>query len=73
MLALTQLNSLDACQQLPSIVNILAADCDHAGDGLTQFDLAYLQGLYKMSAGRGLMFQRNDIANAMTDTLAKAK
>ena len=32
MLALTQLNSLDACQQLPSIVNMLAADCDH-GDG----------------------------------------
>jgi len=46
MLALTQINSLDACQQLPSIVNKLAADCDHAADGLTQFDLAYLQGLY---------------------------
>jgi hypothetical protein len=67
MLALTQLNSLDACQQQPSIVNILAADCDHAGDGLTQFDLGYLQGLYRMSAGRFLMFQRNDIASVMAD------
>jgi hypothetical protein len=73
MLALTQLDSLDACQQLPSIVNILAADCEHAADGMTQFDLAYLQGLYKMSAGRSLMLQRNDIADAMMDTLAKAK
>jgi hypothetical protein len=73
MLALTQLNSLDACQQLPSIVNLLAADCDHAEDGLTQFDLAYLQGLYKMNAGRKVLFQRNDIADAMADTLAKAK
>jgi hypothetical protein len=73
MLALTQLNSLDACQQLPSIVNILAADCDHAADGMTLFDLAYLQGLYKMGAGRKLLFQRNDIADAMTDTFAKVK
>jgi len=69
MLALTQLSSLDACQQLPSIVNLLAADCSHAVEGLTQFDLAYLQGVYKMGAGKSLALQRNDIADAMTDTL----
>jgi hypothetical protein len=70
MLALTQLGSLDACQrQQPSIVNMLATVCDHAQDGLTKFDLAYLQGLYKMIARRGLMFQRNDIASTMADTL----
>ena len=70
MLALTQLNSLDACQQLqPSIVNMLATDCDHGTDGLTEFDLAYLQGLYHMSDGRALMFQRNDIADVMADKL----
>jgi len=73
MLALTQLNSLDACQQLPSVVNMLAATCDHAVDGLTQFDLAYLQGLYRMSAGRSGVLQRDDIADAMADTIAKAK
>jgi hypothetical protein len=73
MLALTQLGSLDACQELPSVVNILAPNCGHAADGITQFDLAYLQGLYKMRAGRSLMLQRNAIADAMTDTLAKAK
>ena len=69
MLALTQINSLDACQQLTSVVNILAADCDHSGTGLTRYDMAYLQGLYKMSAGRGVMFQRNDIAAMMADAL----
>jgi hypothetical protein len=42
-------------------------------DGLTQFDLAYLEGLYKMPAGRSLVLQRNDIANTMMDALAKAK
>ena len=52
---------------------MLAPDCDHAVDGLTQFDLAYLQGLYRMAAGRKAIFQRNDIADAMVDTLAKAK
>jgi hypothetical protein len=68
MLALSQVNA-DACQHLTSIVNILATDCDHTADGLTQFDIAYLQGLYKMSAGRGLIFQRNDIAAMMADAL----
>jgi len=70
MLALTQLNSLDACQQhQPSIVNLMAAGCDHAEDGLTAFDLAYLQGLYNMKTSRGLVFQRNDITSVMADRL----
>jgi len=69
MLALTQVSSLDGCQQLTSIVNILASDCEHSEDGLTPFDMAYLQGLYRMNADRGLMFQRNDIASVMADAL----
>jgi hypothetical protein len=74
MLALTQINSLDACQQQqPSVVNMLAADCDHAQDGVTEFDLAYLQGIYRMSAGRELMFQRNDIASTMADKVIDQK
>jgi len=70
MLALTQLNSQDACQQLqPSIVNMMAAGCERPVDSLTEYDLAYLQGVYRMSAGRGMMYQRNDIAAIMTDKL----
>lgn len=73
MLALTQLSSLDACQQLPSVVSLLAANCGHATDGLTQFDLAYLQGVYKMQPGRSITMQRNEIGDDMADALAKAK
>ena len=73
MLALTQLNSLDACQQLSSIVNIMAANCDHPADGLTQFDFAYLQGLYRMTADRIMVLQRNEIGDDMADAFAKAK
>ncbi|MBW8707993.1 MAG: hypothetical protein JF627_01750 [Alphaproteobacteria bacterium] len=68
MLALTQIKSLDACQELPSIIGMLAAGCEKAPDGLTQYDLAYLQGIYRMLEWRGLMFQRNDVASAMADT-----
>jgi len=73
MLALTQIKTPDSCQQLSSVANLLAANCDHPADGLTEFDIAYLQGLYKMDAGRYLMFQRNDIASVMADVLLPKK
>jgi len=69
MLALTQVASLDACQQLPSIVNMLAKDCDRKSDGLTENDTAYLRGLYKMGAGRALRTQRDQIAYQMEQEL----
>jgi hypothetical protein len=52
MLALTQLNSLNICQQLPSIVNMLAAGCEGKADALTDNDRGYLRGLYKMGTNR---------------------
>lgn len=71
MLALTQLNSLDVCQQLPSIVNKLAPNCDQQPDGMTATDLAYLHGLYQMDADKSLLFQQNDIADRMQHTLGR--
>lgn len=65
MLALTQINSLDTCQQLPSIVNILAPDCDQKIDGITATDLTYLHALYEMGADKGGLFQQDDITDAM--------
>jgi hypothetical protein len=65
MLALTQLNSLDTCQQLPSIANMLAASCERKADALTGNDLAYLRGLYKMSPGRTLRTEQDEIAYQM--------
>jgi hypothetical protein len=69
MLALAQLNSLDTCQQLPSIVNMLAAGCERKADALTANDLGYLRGLYKMGAGRTLRSQKDDIAYQMEKNL----
>lgn len=71
MLALTQLNSLDACQELPSIVNLLAPGCDQTVEGVTANDLAYLRGLYKMDAGKNLVSQRNEIADRMQEALGR--
>ena len=71
MLALAQLNTLDACQELPSIVNLMAANCDRSVEGMTASDLAYLQGLYKMDGDKSLLYQQNEIANVMQDNLTK--
>ncbi|MEO8301920.1 MAG: hypothetical protein ABI608_09005 [Rhizomicrobium sp.] len=72
MLALTQLNSLDTCQQLPSIVNMLASGCDRKTNTLTDNDTAYLRGLYKMNADRRLLAtQKGDIAGRMSQTLGE--
>jgi hypothetical protein len=73
MLALTQLNSQDACQDLPSIVNRMAPDCGHAVDGLTKYDLAYLQAVYHMTTGRSMVLQQGEIGDLMTDRLAELK
>ena len=73
MLALTQINSLDACQDLSSIVNRMAPGCSHAVDGLTKYDLAYLQALYHMTTGRNMVLQRGEIGDLMTDRLAEMK
>jgi hypothetical protein len=69
LLALTQLNSLDTCQQLPSIVNMLASGCDGKVNALTDSDLAYLRGLYKMSPDRTLRTQQDEIAYQMKEIL----
>jgi hypothetical protein len=69
MLALTQLNSLDTCQQLPSIVNMMAPNCDQRVSAITGADLAYLHGLYNMGSDKSLLFQQNDIADRMKETL----
>ena len=65
LLALTQLNALDPCQQLLSITNMLAAGCARKADGLTDNDLGYLRGFYKMSPERTALTQQEEIAYKM--------
>jgi hypothetical protein len=74
MLALSQVDSPDACQELPSIVNRMAPGCRHeTADSLSIYDLTYLQGLYHMTAGRSAVLQRSEIGDLMTDRLEKLK
>ncbi len=70
MLALTQINAPYSCQELPSIVNRMASGCkSETVESLTQFDLAYLQGLYHMTPGRTAVLQRSEIGDLMNDRL----
>ena len=69
MLALTQLNSLDTCQPLLSIVNMLAPGCERKVTAITEYDVAYLRGLYQMSPDRRLLSQQGEIADRMSATL----
>ena len=65
MLALTQLESLDTCQQLPSIVNMLAQNCEKKSNALSENDLAYLHGLYKMSPDMAPGIQKDQVSYQM--------
>jgi hypothetical protein len=69
MLALTQLNSLDTCQQLPSIVNMLAEGCARKSGAMTENDIAYLRGLYRMRADQPLAIQQGQVSYQMQQEL----
>jgi hypothetical protein len=69
MLALSQISSLDSCQELPSILNLLAPDCSQTAKTLTQVDIAYLRGLYKMSATANFHVQRGEMMYQMRQSL----
>jgi len=48
-----------------------APDCDHRVDGMTQYDLAYLQALYGISADKSLIFQQGDLTGRMEAALKR--
>jgi hypothetical protein len=74
MLALSQPPSQDTCQDLPSISNLLARGCTApAASHITDGDLAYLRGLYKMPEGIGLAAQINQLRYEMNKTLVTDK
>ena len=69
MLALTQLTSLDTCQQLPSIVNMLAEGCAQKSAALTENDIAYLRGLYRMRGDLSASIQKDQVSYQMEQEL----
>ncbi|MBA2589702.1 MAG: hypothetical protein H0U98_13885 [Alphaproteobacteria bacterium] len=73
VLALSQSGSPDHCESLPSITNLLAPGCATTARTITDGDLAYLRGLYKMSPTATLQGQRHEMRFQMEKTLVTDK
>ena len=70
ILALAQINSLDTCQALPSITNLLASGCTQAGTAITANDLGYLKAVYAANPEGVPGIQKNEIARRMENGIA---
>ena len=71
MLALSQASSYDTCQPVPTITNLMASGCgaDMKPVAMTDVDMTYLRGLYRMDAGSSFLGQRGSIAYEMKKDL----
>ena len=70
MVALAQLSSLETCQALPSITNMLVAGCAQSADTLTVNDLGYLRGVYQSNPTLAAQTQKNEIGRRMLQAVA---
>jgi hypothetical protein len=71
MLAISQGQSYDACQSVPTITNLMALNCDAdmKPAAITDVDMTYLRGLYRMRADGSYLAQRGSIAFEMKKDL----
>ena len=71
MLALSQGQYYDSCQNLPTITNLMAADCapEMKPTAITDVDMTYLRGLYKMAPDGNYQGERGSIAYEMKKDL----
>ena len=71
MLALAQGQYYDVCQDIPSITNLMAPNCapEMKPVSLTDIDVTYLRGLYRMTPGLSYVSQRGSIAHRMKQDL----
>lgn len=70
MVALAQLSSLETCQALPSITNMLVAGCAESAETLTVNDLGYLRGVYRSNPTLTAQTQKNEIGRRMLQAVA---
>ena len=68
-LALSPVASLDRCQQLASVMNMLVPGCAAPASAMTQNDLAFLRGLYRMPLDGNLGLQEAGINSEMKNAL----
>jgi hypothetical protein len=74
MVALAEPNSLDGCNELPSVIDLFAKFCTgrDAPDGLTPADASYLTALYSADPEAKKWAEESDIAGRMAKILIKA-
>jgi hypothetical protein len=67
MLVLTRLDSLDGCNTLPSIIDMLSSGCGDSQkpQALTDADTAYLKALYSSNLEMNLNIEQGDIRDRM--------
>jgi hypothetical protein len=67
VLALSQARAPDRCGELPSIIDLLSADCSgrEPPTALTAGDLAFLRGLYAADLEQPVVLERSDIQTKM--------
>lgn len=70
MVALAQLSSVETCQGLASITNMLIAGCAPGADALTANDMGYLRGVYQSDPTLGAQAQKNEIGRRMLQAVA---
>lgn len=73
LLALSQTQQPEHCQELPTILNLLAPGCIAPPKALTNVDLAYLRALYKMTPTANVRGQRDELIYQMDKSLEGAK
>lgn len=71
MLALSQGQSYDYCQSVPTITNLMAPNCDAEMKpaAITDVDMTYLRGLYRMRPDGSYFAERGSIAFEMKKDL----
>jgi hypothetical protein len=73
MLALSQIEQPEQCQELPTILNLLVAGCPKPATAMTNVDLAYLRALYKMTPTANFRGQRDEVIYQMDKSLGAEK
>jgi hypothetical protein len=71
LLALSQSRSLNGCDALPSILDLLSSGCGDRSkpDNLTEADVAYLKALYRTNLDTNLSVQKGQIADNMARSI----
>jgi hypothetical protein len=71
MLSLTHVASLDTCNELPSIIDVLSSGCGERAKptSLTDADTAYLKALYSSNREANLNLEQGEMREQMTKTI----